>query len=46
MTNTKLLRSRVNQKVQARFWSRVGQSDLPGLGNKFQAVLERVEKNE
>jgi hypothetical protein len=42
MTNAILLRSRMNQKVQVRFWSRVGRSDPPGLGNKFQAVL--VEK--
>jgi hypothetical protein len=33
MTNAILLRSGVNRKVHAPFWSRVGRSDLPGLGN-------------
>jgi hypothetical protein len=34
MTNTKLLRSRMRRKSQVRFWSRVGRSDLLGLGNR------------
>jgi hypothetical protein len=33
MTNAILLRSGVNRKVHAPFWSRVGRGDLPGLGN-------------
>jgi hypothetical protein len=41
MTNAILLRSGVNRKVHAPFWSRVGRSDLPGLGNNFCMAGDR-----
>jgi hypothetical protein len=35
----------MNQKVQVRFWSRVGRGDPPGLGNgAFQIVAEVSKK--
>ena len=40
MTNAILLRSRVNRKVQARFWSRVGRGDPLGLGSERRIFFE------
>ena len=45
MTNTKLLRSGVNRKVHAPFWSRVRRGDLPGLGNTKEEMISFARAN-
>lgn len=42
MTNAILLRSCMSRKAHVQFWSRVGRSDPPGLGNR---ILQLVPEN-
>jgi hypothetical protein len=44
MTSAILLRSGVNRKVHAPFWSRVGRGNPPGLGNNQTSKIVKIER--